>query len=563
MTVDSDGVSVKSSMQISGRDRLVITVEHRGEDLRYPLFVDPFVSSGGAAGDWINWGTYQTPTTPTRVASDYNINYYGWALHNPAYYPDGAYMSMPTNTYFQMGTGRGFEYRAPAGTYVYQATFGNMSHAAIWPSGNHNIWWQGILNSARNAWQHVWSGYQTAFGITHTFGAPLSDQNYANIGIGANAPNLPNGYLWSGSNKAALILDWAAVYIADPTPPQLTSPRPPNQDWSTTASRTLSVSASDHGSGLLAFKLTGPGIDKTVYSTPTPCHTTNLNWQRFCPVDQNITKNITYTPAEGTHTYTLIAIDAAENTSSTHTWTEKVDRTAPTFDPPQGSLWEQRAQPLTEKTYSTTIVARDGDASAPAAGRSGVKSIDFLVKRGDGSVAQTSLDPSPQGCMSNNCSKERAWELDTDSVEDGTYTIVAVATDQLGQQDSYTWTATVDRRPPVPTDVELESFDEARGSATIGWNTDDDPGLPNPATGFQVRYRLASGAWTAWQDAQSDLIQIMGIAADAIIDLEVRAVNAIGIVSAAVSQSVGAELSDLEQDFAEGDHSAGASAAIT
>lgn len=240
-----------------------------------------------------------------------------------------------------------------------------------------------------------------------------------------------------------------------------------------------------------------------------------------------------------------------------------MDRTAPTFDPPQGSLWEQRAQPLTEKTYSTTIVARDGDASAPAAGRSGVKSIDFLVKRGDGSVAQTSVDPSPQGCMSNNCSKERAWELDTDSVEDGTYTIVAVATDQLGQQDSYTWTATVDRRPPVPTDVELESFDEARGSATIGWNTDDDPGLPNPATGSQVRYRLASGAWTAWQDAQSDLIQIMGIAADAIIDLEVRAVNAIGIVSAAVSQSVGAELSDLEQDFAEGDDSAGASAAIT
>jgi hypothetical protein len=214
-------------------------------------------------------------------------------------------MSMPTNTYFQMGTGRGFEYRAPPGTYVYQATFGNMSHAAIWPSGNHNIWWQGILNSARNAWQHVWSGYHTAFGITHTFGAALSDQNYANIGIGANAPNLSNGYLWSGSNKAALILDWATVYIADPNPPQLISPRPADQDWSTTTSRTLSVSASDHGTGLLAFKLTGPGIDKTVYSTPTPCHTTNLNWQRFCPAGQTITKNITYTPAEGTHTYTL------------------------------------------------------------------------------------------------------------------------------------------------------------------------------------------------------------------------------------------------------------------
>jgi hypothetical protein len=250
-------------------------------------------------------------------------------------------MSMPTNTYFQMGTGRGFEYRAPPGTYVYQATFGNMSHAAIWPTGNHNIWWQGILNSARNAWQHVWSGYHTAFGITHTFGAPLSDQNYASIGIGANAPNLSNGYLWSGSNKAALILDWATVYIADPNPPQLISPRPADQDWSTTTSRTLSVSASDHGTGLLAFKLTGPGIDKTVYSTPTPCHTTNLNWQRFCPAEQTITKNITYTPAEGTHTYTLKAIDAAENTSSTHTWTEKVDRTPPEIRS-SGTLYDAR-----------------------------------------------------------------------------------------------------------------------------------------------------------------------------------------------------------------------------
>jgi len=181
LTVDSDGINVESSMRIVGRDRLVVDVKHRGKDLRFPLFVDPevLVPRGRSAADWQGWGSYQTPTTPTRVASDFNHNYYGWALDNPAYYPNGAYMSMPTNTFFDMGTGRGFEYRAPPGTYVSFVAFGYMFHSAIWPTGTYNMWYQGILNSARNAWQHVWSGYQSATEVTHVFGGGSGEQNYA------------------------------------------------------------------------------------------------------------------------------------------------------------------------------------------------------------------------------------------------------------------------------------------------------------------------------------------------------------------------------------------------
>ena len=324
-TIDSDGVNVKSSMRVEGRDRLVVDVQHHGEDLRYPLFVDPevLVYSDGAPGEWTNWSTYQTPATPGRVASDYNIDYYGWALHNVNYNPYGAYMSMPTNTFFNMGTGRGFEYHAPANTYVSQATFGNMGHAAIWPSGTYNIWWQGILNSARTAWLNLWSGYASTAGITHTFGSGASYENYANIGIGANAANYYQ-YLWSGSNKAVVTLDWALVYITDPIPPQITNP-PADQGWSSTSSRTQSISGSDLGTGLYGFRLTGPGIDQTALSTLSPCHTTGANWQRFCPIGQTITKTFTYTPAEGNNTYTVTAVDAAGNTSSPQTtWSEKI-----------------------------------------------------------------------------------------------------------------------------------------------------------------------------------------------------------------------------------------------
>jgi hypothetical protein len=464
MTIDSDGIGVKSTMEIEGSHRLVVSVEHRGEDLRYPLFVDPFVSSGeGGAGDWINWSTYQTPTTPTRVASDYNINYYGWALHDPAYFPGGAYMSMPTNTFFNMGTGRGFEYQAPAGTYVYQATFGNMSHAAIWPSGNHNNWWQGILNSSRNAWQHVWSGYSTAFGVTHTFNTGLTDQNYANIGIGATAPNLSNGYLWSGSNKAALILDWATVYVADPNPPQLRSPNPSDTGWSDATSRTLTVSASDVGTGLLAFKLTGPGVDKTVYSTPNPCHTNNVNWQRFCPAgDQIISKNITYTPAEGTNRYTLQAIDAAENVSATQTWLERIDRTPPALGAPAGNLWAAREQTTDHRQQG--FYGDQASLTVPASDNgSGVKEVVVL------------RDGVQWGSPATITNGVATWNVDLDgSFADGRYKIELTVRDNVWvagspnasqhEQTGGAFYVTIDRSGDVST-ADMWSEDPGNSSA--------------------------------------------------------------------------------------------------
>ena len=377
MTVDSDGVNVESSMRIAGSDRLVVDVQHHDKDLRYPLFVDPEVigSSGRVAGDWRGWSTYQVPTTPTRVASDYNHNLYGWALDHPAYLPTGAYMNMPQNTFFDIGTGRGFEYAARPGTYISWATFGDMSHRAIWPTGTYNMWHQGILNAARTGWQHHWTGYHSAFGITHDFGCchatspSASEQNFAHIGIVASAANW-NGYLWSGSEYAALSLDWANVYIADPHAPLLTSPRPADQDWSTASSRTQTVSGSDLGTGLVSFRLTGPSIDKTAYSTDTPCHTTGTNFEHACPAGQTITKPIAYTPAEGSHTYTLTATDAASNTSIPHTWTEKIDSRKPEIATLDGWLPNADGLVFTDTPYDLSIEATDS--------LSGVASIEVL-----------------------------------------------------------------------------------------------------------------------------------------------------------------------------------------
>lgn len=442
MTVDSDGVNVESSMHIVGRDRLVVDVKHHGEDLRYPLFVDPElipVPRGRWGGDWQGWGTYQTPTTPTRVASDYNHNYYGWALDHPAYNPSGAYMSMPTNTWFDIGTSRGFEYRAPAGTYVAEATFGNISHQAIWPTGNHNMWWWGILNPARDAWQNVYSSYASgSVGSAGMSAGGAAEQNYANIGIGATAANY-QGRLWSGNLSAWVKMDWANVYLGDPHPPQLTSAPPANENWSTATTRTRTVSASDHGSGIVKFRLTGPGIDQTT------------------PLSYGEAQNITYTLAEGSHEYTLTAIDAAGNTSSPHTWTEKIDRTSPLLAQPSGELWEARDRAddkrfggLYGPGYALHVTANDA--------HSGIKNIEVYVDN---------FSQAGRGGIANGQTLD--WTLRPDDYTDGSHTIKIITRDNVDGQAG---------APDRHTDT--TSFDvviDRRGDVVSGEAWTDDPDL--------------------------------------------------------------------------------------
>lgn len=497
VTFDSDGLAVESSMRVVGRDRLVVDVEHHDKDLRYPLFVDPevMVYRGAGPGDWNGWSTYQSPTTPTRVASDYNHNYYGWALDHGSYYPYGAYMSMPTRTFFDIGTGRGFEYRAPANTYVSQATFGNMLHAAMFPGGTYNSWWQGILNGARNAWQHLWIGHHSAVGITHTFAAGASNQNYANMGIGANAANW-YGLLWSDTSKAILTLDWANVYIADPNPPQLTSARPADQGWSATASRTRTVAGYDLGTGLLNFRLTGSGVNQTAYSTPSPCHTAFANWQNFCPIGSTVTRNFTYTPAEGSHSYTLQATDAAGGTSTPHTWTEKIDRRKPEIIALDGWLPNADGLVFTDTPYDLSIEATDS--------LSGVESIEVL--RGTQRLPFNGFSQNAGSCDGCSLTLETTWTPTATMA--GPQTITVVVRDKAGNEQSTsipvkvsTAHAAADQpRPEIvdepdetdpPTLADVVELDEPCNPATETCPV-DDPSDPLE-TAVQAEPSLSSG----------------------------------------------------------------------
>lgn len=131
-------------MHIEGSDRIVVSVDHQERDLSYPLYADPevTVASSRTAG-WSGWRNAQYPSPASQ-----SVNYYGWALNDPAYNASGVYMSMPSNTWFSpSGTAASWTYQAPANTYIYRAIFGGMDHTPLRDGFAFSLWYQGLANS--------------------------------------------------------------------------------------------------------------------------------------------------------------------------------------------------------------------------------------------------------------------------------------------------------------------------------------------------------------------------------------------------------------------------------
>lgn len=589
---DADQQPVKADASIDGK-QIVVKVDHRDGDRRYPVFVDPEVvvvgQYTGAYQPWAGWFSAQQPAPATAP----NYNRYGAAMNDPAY-AYGLYASMPTNTYFdRSNTAVSWLYRAPPNSYIYRAGFANIAHKPLYDGLTFSRWYQGILGSAGTSWEPnvtynnsrggigpnpfgpasgadsgvnhdfcVWNATRNGCYATENAAVNFTEQNYAAFGLHAQN-DYNSSLIYTGAQKAYVTMGAAAVFLGDRRPPTVQT-QPADRGWTDdtdAATHTLNARATDPGLGVNAITLTGAtGGPVTKYA---PC---NQFAAPSCPLDWTTPTPLSYTLNEGTTTLSLKATDEVGNTSpdsADTTWTHKIDRSKPSLDTPTGPLWESREQSLTEATYDVTLTARDGDGAAPALRRAGVERLDFRLERTNGSVVLTAPDPAPQDCPASSCAKTRTWQLSTDSVDDGTYVVVATATDQIGHSATSSWNVTVDRRPPEPTDVQLEDYDDEASVATIGWNTDSDPEPATPPYSSEVRYRTGAGAWSAWQSTQSDLLEVLDVLAGTVIDLEVRTINSLGVASPTSSQSITATVYDsLTQDFPEGD-AHGAVAAVT
>ena len=468
LAVDADGQEAPSRMSLDGR-RIVLEVDHRDADVRYPLAVDPEVRVyGGNWNTWPRWwwSQYRAPGADGSVSG-----YYGSAKNDCAYYCPGLYQSHPTNTYMTNGSYGYWYYRAPGNTFIYRVQFGGIAHnPVVIYGGHHTRGFQGIMNRAFNAWegnvnyQNQSGGFgpnpfgpaaHAYWGILHDFcflprcntGAG-EEMNYAMFGL-----QTQNAWGCCGvqtfPEKGTTTMAWSNVYLGDRQRPWLIEGTPGSRGWHDDgfATHPLTVRARDNGLGIYAIRMSGAASGNTTRYHGCTGHPDGY----ACLWDWSAGFN--YTLHEGRNTLTVDARDAVDNYTPTHTWTLDVDRSKPQLSQPSGSLWDarnrgddQRFAGLYEDSYTLNATASDA--------RSGLRDIEvFLTRKGGSAESQRARGGySTTGSLS--------WTMRPDDYADGDYTVEIVARDHVQGQsgapderhvERRTFDVTIDRRGDIYT----------------------------------------------------------------------------------------------------------------
>lgn len=149
---------------------------------------------------------------------------------------------------------------------------------------------------------------------------------------------------------------------------------------------------------------------------------------------------------------------------------------------------------------------------------------------------------------SAGCQQELTAELgfDVTSLAEGAHPLVGAARDGAGNDgESDAWTLWVDRSPPsAPTDVGVVGYAAASGTATTGWGDGaGDPMLADGSSGsgvrrYEVRVRRQGGDWTPPDLTDTPDYTLSGAALGEIVDVEVRAIDAVGNVGPAATETV-------------------------
>lgn len=124
-----------------------------------------------------------------------------------------------------------------------------------------------------------------------------------------------------------------------------------------------------------------------------------------------------------------------------------------------------------------------------------------------------------------------AARVHADLAESQTYTVVVA--DAAQHTTSVPVRLIADRvPPPAPTDVSLTRFDVLSSSATITWETEEDPELAAGVSGsgtrwFEYRFKRLLADYTAWTRTEAEAFDLTGILTE-IIEVQVRQVDEAG-----------------------------------
>lgn len=430
---DADGVSVAAEMTVEGHDKVVITAEHRDQDLRYPLNADPVVDlQSNQWAPWYGWSYAQAPSNGYP-----GVNYYGYALQNCAYNCSGPYVSMPTNTWFSgSGTAGGYSFRPPANTYVNRVQLAGLAHKPLAPNTTLSQFYDGILNPAGTAWQPgvtwsfstvapavspylsgnnpfgPWAGGVSQPGVYQDVCCDSTDGNWFNISLQAAYSSAFYTYGYSSS----LSLAGAGIYLGDKHPPALSANPPRNNAWVDDAdnpTHTLRADAHDDGLGLNGITLSGAATGNRTSGLACTGH-----WYtgRCGPTHGD---TFGYTLNEGINNLSLQVRDIVANTASIPDWQEKIDNSKPAIGTPTGNIWEAREQPTDHR--SEGFYGNQATLTVPVSdAHSGVKEVVVL------------RDGVQWGSPATVTGGTATWTLNLDSsLPDGRYSIALAARDNV------------------------------------------------------------------------------------------------------------------------------------
>jgi len=500
---DADGVTVQGAYEVQG-SRLTVRI-NPGQDLRYPLEVDPTVAlyaifgqfgplnyDGQPATGWTvgpgAWLPSAWPSNPSPGFTYYSPaqNYQGLAVvgqNVPAGYLGYWYISANPNGAFSAnqlgGQFSGFIARVDlngvgSSGAGYSAQYENTDFfAEFYP---HNS--AGTAAAATNGndpstfsnmFQHGGGDYYTNnspmgnfnggrlaacavrdFSNTSAFQCDYTHASPNLFAFGIGTYNQGGGWPYAG-------IQGAAVGIADPAPPaQVTLGNVPS-GWVQAGPTNATVAAQQPGLGIGSFSITDSGAQAAAWTDPCmnlPLDNkgadTNYGGGQLCPESSSHSFDLSGL-SEGVHTLqghaqSLLSLDGGGNQA-----TLNIDHTPPPA--PAISGWATGGQAI---QTGGQLTISDPDPPAPGANASsGPASISVAVDGGTPSAPQS-------------CTGQCTWTVPT-SLSDGSHTLSVTATDGAGNTG-----------PATTTNFIVDNTEPVLSLSGPAW---DSPTAPNNASG--------------------------------------------------------------------------------
>lgn len=464
--MDAQETRVPVEMTVEGDD-LVLSVEHRDQDLAYPIIVDPTIYQ-----DWGWW--YQGQHLSGIGAWRWQQSAGAWWVNHgyedtgfPGYENKGLFIATSLGTLQGQQWGQ-WIYSAPnPGSYLASATI--------------NPFWRNNRQCASSSYYYpydyagMWiesSGWhQLNFNNANDLGYSNLNQWGEAVIIGMSTDASTNTYMpcWRD-----LMIGGVGIWLDDWQVPWMTILAPPPSTWvkRDATARTVEIKGTDEGLGVQRIRMYS-GSKEWNWDQPFCAGT----YEDRCATER--TGKISYTTesvgAEGKVNVGFQVIDPTDKRGTVER-TLMIDGTAPTV-----SLSGE----LQPSAYKLNVEAKDGSSTEP---RSGVKEVKVYL---DGALKETRAS----SCTSAGCpaTVSFTYNQSLSGLAVGKHTLEVIATDQVGYTKSATTSFTIeapdtiiDSGPEGLTNDSTPSFTyhSTLSGSTFQCSVDGAPYAGCPGTGY-------------------------------------------------------------------------------